>query len=112
MEEHRKHKRIDSTNLLNYICLDDEGNAFAQGMGRTLNVSESGILLETHAPLEPNTTVSLTIGMEEDIIDIRGTSVYSQENDGGGFETGIEFIDIEPDELTVLRKFIQAFEGK
>jgi hypothetical protein len=109
MEEHRKHIRIHSTNLLNYVCLDEAGDAFAQGMGRTLNVSESGILLETHAPLDPNTTVSLTIGMEEEIIDIKGIAVYSQENDGGGFETGIEFIDIQPAELTVLQKFIQAF---
>jgi hypothetical protein len=112
MEEHRKHKRIHSTNLLNYVCLDEAGDAFAQGMGRTLNVSASGILLETHAPLDPDTTVSLTIGMEEEIIDIRGTAVYSQENEGGGFETGIEFIDIEPAELTVLQKFIQAFQGE
>ena len=112
MEEHRKHKRIHSTNLLNYVCLNEEGDAFAQGMGRTLNVSESGILLETHAPLDPDTTVSLTIGMEEDIIDIKGTAVYSQKNEAGVFETGIEFIDIEAAELTVLQKFIQAFQGK
>ena len=112
MEEHRKHKRIYSTNLLNYVCLDAAGDACAQGMGRTLNGSESGILLETHAPMDPETTVSLTIGMEEEIIDIKGTSVYSTENDSGSYETGIEFIDIQPAELTVLQKFIQAFEQK
>ena len=50
--------------------------------------------------------------MEEEIIDIKGIAVYSQENDGGGFETGIEFTDIQPAELTVLQKFIQMFEGK
>ena len=112
MEEHRKHKRIDSTNLLNYVCLDEEGAAFAQGMGRTLNVSESGILLETHAPLDPQTTVSLTIGMEEQIIDIKGIAVYSNENNAGSYETGIEFVDIDDVELAVLQKFIQAFEQK
>jgi hypothetical protein len=112
MGENRKHKRIYSTNLLNYVCLDDKGEAFAQGMGRTLNVSESGILLETHAPLDPQTTVSLTIGIEEQIIDIQGTAVYSKKNADGSFETGIEFIDIEANELTVLQKFIQAFEQK
>ena len=112
MEEHRKHKRIDSTNLLNYVCLDETGEACAQGMGRTLNVSESGILLETYASLDPETTVSLTIGMEEEIIDIKGTAIYSQKNDTGSYETGIEFIDIQPAELTVLQKFIEAFAGK
>lgn len=112
MDENRKDKRIDSTNLLNYVCLDDAGEAFAQGMGRTLNVSASGILLETHAPLDPETMVSLTIGMEEQIIDIKGISKYSQKNDQGSYETGIEFVDIQAAELTVLQKFIQVFEAK
>jgi len=110
MGENRKHKRIHSTNLLNYVCLDEKGEAFAQGMGRTLNVSESGILLETHASLDPQTSVSLTIGMEEQIIDIQGTAVYSNKNADGTYETGIEFVDVEASELTVLQKFIQAFE--
>jgi hypothetical protein len=112
MEENRKHQRVHSTNLLNYVCLDGDGDAFAQGMGRTLNVSESGILLETHAPLEPETIVSLTIGIEEEIIDIKGTTIYSQKNHAGGYETGIEFLDIQPAELSVLQKFIQAFAQK
>ncbi len=112
MEEHRKHKRVHSTNLLNYVCLDEGGDAFAQGMGRTLNVSEAGILLETHVPLDPETIVSLTIGIEEQIIDIKGTTVYSTKNDEGSYETGIEFVDIQAAELTVLQKFIIAFEQR
>ncbi|MBW1890477.1 MAG: PilZ domain-containing protein [Deltaproteobacteria bacterium] len=111
IEENRKHKRIHSTNLLNYVCLNEAGEAFAQGMGRTLNVSESGMLLETHVPLDPNTRVSLTIGMEEEIIDIKGTAIYSQQNDPAGYETGIEFLDVQAAELTVLQKFIKAFSG-
>ena len=110
MEENRKHKRIDSTNLLNYVCLDEEGNAVAQGMGRTLNVSASGILLETHVALDPQTLVSLTIGMEEEIINIKGIAIYSQKNDEGIYEIGIEFLEVQATELTVLHKFIQAFE--
>lgn len=110
IEENRKHKRIDSTHLLNYVCLDKEGNAFAQGMGRTLNVSESGILLETHVSLPPQTLVSLTIGMEEEIIDIKGTAIYAQKTDEGTYEIGIEFLEIHAAELTVLHKFIQVFE--
>lgn len=109
-EENRKHERIDSTNLLNYVCLNEAGVACAQGMGRTLNVSESGMLLETHAPLNPKTLVSLTIGMEEEIIDIRGITIYSKKNDQGSYETGIEFLDVQAPELTVLQKFIKVFE--
>jgi len=110
MDEHRKHKRIDSTNLLNYVCLNEAGDAFNQGMGRTLNVSESGILLETHLPIDLKTRISLTIGMEEEIVDIEGKALYSRKNDQGSYETGIEFFDVQAAELTVLQKFIAAFE--
>ena len=111
IEDHRKHKRIDSTNLLNYVCLDEKGEGCTQGMGRTLNVSESGILLETREPVESGTVISLTLGMEEEIIDIKGTARYCQKNDQGGYETGIEFSGVRAAELKVLQQFIEAFDG-
>ena len=49
--EKRKHPRVNALNL-SYICLDEDQQVIKQGMGRTLNVSESGILLETHFPIE------------------------------------------------------------
>ena len=62
-ENKRKHERIQSLNL-SYICLDEDNNIVKQGMGRSLNISESGILLETHFPIEPNHTIQLTISLE------------------------------------------------
>ena len=52
-EDKRKNQRIDSHNLLTYSCLDKNGAVITQGMGRTLDVSEGGILLETQAKLDP-----------------------------------------------------------
>ena len=40
----RRHTRYESLNL-SYVCLDENDNIIKQGMGRTLNISESGILL-------------------------------------------------------------------
>ena len=49
----RKHARYDSLNLLTYVCVDSDGKEWNQGMGRTLNISESGLQLETHEPIDP-----------------------------------------------------------
>ena len=87
----RRHKRVDATNLLNFVCLGDDGEAFHQGMGRTLNVSESGILLETHKPIDPQTRISITIGIVEDLVDIEGEVVFLKENVQDIYEAGIEF---------------------
>ena len=101
----RKHERIQSLNL-SYICLDEDKNIIKQGMGRTLNISESGILLETHFPIEPEHTVQLTISLEENLLDIKGKPVHVRSIDGGKYQIGIEFIDLEPDAADILKEFI------
>ena len=111
-EEKRKHSRIDSLNLLNYLFSDESGGGTTQGMGRTLNVSESGILLETYAPIDVNSIISLTIGFEEDVVDIKGRIIYTKENDRKMNESGIEFFDIDNASRAILKKYIAAFNAK
>jgi hypothetical protein len=111
-EEKRKHSRIDSLHLLNYIYFDESEEEATQGMGRTLNVSESGILLETHNLIDKGNVVSLTIGFEEDMVDIKGRAIYSNKNDRDMFESGIEFFDIDDDALNVLSQYITAFNAQ
>jgi c-di-GMP-binding flagellar brake protein YcgR len=106
----RRYRRVDSTNLLNYVCLNENSEPFTQGMGRTLNVSESGILLETHTPIDPETMVSLTIGIEEDLVEITGKVVYLKESGEDTYEAGINFSAFNEIELNILKKFIAAFE--
>jgi hypothetical protein len=111
-EEKRKHSRIDSLNLLNYVYSDESGDGSTQGMGRTLNVSESGILLETHTPININNIISLTIGLEEDVVGIKGRIVYSKENDNNMYESGIEFFDVDGKAKEILKKYITAFNAR
>ena len=104
-ENKRKHDRIQSLNL-SYICLDEDKNIVKQGMGRTLNISESGILLETHFPIEPKHTVQLTISLEEDLLDILGKPVHVRSIDGGKYQIGIRYIDLDENTTNILKKFI------
>jgi len=108
--ESRKNPRIDSQNLISYVCLDENSLELKQGMGRTLNVSEGGILLETHAPIDPQHIVALTIAMEDDLMDIKGKITYSREREDGKFESGIQFIETDEAKLLFLRQFIIIFK--
>ncbi len=107
--QNRKHDRIDSLNLLNYVCLDEKGKESIQGMGRTLNVSRGGILLETHITLASDCAISLTIGFEDELVDITGKVVYSRKGNDKKYESGIEFSEINETELKILNKYIIAF---
>lgn len=111
-EEKRKHSRIDSLHLLNYIFSDESGGGSTQGMGRTLNVSESGILLETHTLIGISSVISLTIGFEEDVVDIKGRVVYTKKNSTNMYESGIEFFDVDESAHGTLKKYIVAFNAK
>ena len=106
-ENKRKHERIQSLNL-SYICLDENANIIKQGMGRTLNISESGILLETHFPIEPEHVVQLTISLEEDLLDLKGKPAHVRSCDDGKYEVGIQFIELDQNACDLLKKFVSS----
>lgn len=109
MSEKRKHPRIDSLNLLAYVCLNEKGEEMEHRMGRTLNVSEAGVLLETHIPVDPAHVMSLEIGLCEDMVEIPGKVAHSIEKQNGKYETGVEFYDVDDSVMKTLQKYIQAF---
>ncbi len=104
-ENKRQHERIYSLNL-SYICLDENNNIVKQGMGRTLNISESGILLETHFPVESEHIIRLTISLEEDLLDIKGKPIHVRSEDGGKYQIGIKFLDLDQNAIDLIKKFI------
>ena len=105
----RLHTRIDSLNLLSYSCTDDTGQVVIQGMGRTLNVSQGGILLETHVQIDETYTISLTIGLQEELVDISGQVVRSVPGKDDNYESGIKFHEMDEAALQLLNKYIKAF---
>ena len=111
-KEKRKHPRFETTNLLNFVCCGENGEACHQGMGRTLNVSETGILLETYHPINPQWEISITIGFEEELVDIHGSVIFQKESKEDTYEAGIQFSEISDHEREILVKFIQAFEER
>jgi len=111
-DEKRIDPRIESSNLLSYICLDENNHEMMQGMGRTLNVSEGGILLETHVPIDPHHIVSLTMALEDDLMDFKGKIAYSRKREDGKFESGIEFIEMDEEKQRFYRQYILIFRGQ
>ena len=108
-DEQRINQRIESSNLLSYICLDDNNHEMMQGMGRTLNVSEGGILLETHVSIDPHYIVSLTMALEDDLVDFKGKIAYSRKRADGKFESGIEFIEMDEEKHRFFKQYILIF---
>jgi c-di-GMP-binding flagellar brake protein YcgR len=106
--QRRKHERKDSLNLIDYVVLGSEGNPISRRMGRTLNVSEGGILLETHHPLKQGQRIVITIALNEDLVEINGHVVYITPCEDKLFCSGIEFSEIDKEGERVVKNYIEA----
>jgi c-di-GMP-binding flagellar brake protein YcgR len=92
--ERRKHPRVETNNRVSYVCMDDNGNPIKEGVGRTVNISQGGILIETHHTFEWQNILLLGIDIENKLNRIRGRVVYCNSADSGVFHTGIEFLEV------------------
>ncbi|MDD2335052.1 MAG: PilZ domain-containing protein [Geobacteraceae bacterium] len=107
----RRYVRMESLNLLDYVLVDEKGEIVTRAMGRTLNISEKGILLETHLQFEPGQVLLITIGLEEDLVDLKGLVKHAEERDDKTFSAGIEFLEFDGEGSRVLHNYLEAFEA-
>jgi hypothetical protein len=111
-DDKRIDPRIQSSNLISYVCHDEDDYVLKQGMGRTLNISEGGILLETHVPIATHTVVTLTIALEDEIMEFRGRITHSDKREDGSFTSGIEFIEMNEEKRRFLEQCVVFFTGQ
>ena len=108
-QDKRKAPRVDSLNLISYVVFDEADNAVRQGMGRTLNISKTGICLDTYKPLSRRQKVSLTIGLKDNLVDIIGRVVHVRKRKNGRFDNGIDFVGMDQNQQSVLSLFLSAY---
>jgi hypothetical protein len=108
--EKRKHQRIQSLNLLSYVCLDEDGNPHEQGMGRTLDISQGGILMETHVRIESKYILLLAVGFEDELADIKSEVVYCREGAPGMFESGVRYLETDERVDQIIEELVTVFK--
>ncbi|NNK94877.1 MAG: PilZ domain-containing protein [Desulfobacterales bacterium] len=106
--EKRKFIRLDSLHLLDYIAIDESGARGQYSMGRTLDVSVNGLRMETAYALSKTDTLEITVGVEEDLVDLVARIAYTSPS-GQRFVSGIEFIKMSAEGRRVFRRYTEAF---
>ncbi|KJR99541.1 MAG: hypothetical protein VR65_16340 [Desulfobulbaceae bacterium BRH_c16a] len=109
--EQRKFIRYDSLHLLDYLVLDENGRAGAYSMGRTIDVSVDGIKLETIYPLQAETRLMITVGLEDDLIELEGRTTHASPH-AGRFVSGVTFLKITKDGRRIFSKYVDAFRKR
>ena len=108
-EDRRRDPRFESLNLVQCNVSTASGEEL-DTLGRTLDMSESGILLElaeslSSLPSLPE-TVNLTIAIEDRVIEARGKVIH-QKQQGGSATAGIEFSVIAEDDREYIADFLK-----
>jgi len=105
-EELRRSPRIISLNLVSVAKVDETGVPTLDAMGRTLDISEGGIKLETFTTIPIGSEVELGIGLGEEIIHPNARVVYLEEIEEGKYIMGLNFSGLQPEELETVRSYL------
>jgi hypothetical protein len=88
-KERRRHTRIETRNLISHDSIGRKGQIVSRNMGRALNVSLSGILLETMHPIDEEFVSIITIDLENKLIESKGRLIYCRKTKSGIYQYAI-----------------------
>ena len=110
--QRRKWDRKETLNLVDYVILGEDGVFLSRGMGRTRNVSEGGLLLETHRALKEGEEVLITVGLKEDMVRLRGRVVHQAPSaDEYRHCAGVKFTHMKKEDREILKRYIDALKA-
>ena len=109
MEEKRKYYRAKTVNLISYECMDENGSPSNQGMGKILDISKGGLLMETNVLIQAKYIVLASMDSKEELLKIKGEIVYSREVKPKIFHTGVRFVEKDERIREIVTAMIKAF---
>jgi hypothetical protein len=108
--EKRKHARINTSCDVTYILFDENKKKTGNGKGRTLNLSQSGTLLETKGPLQGSFIILATIDLEGKQVQLKGSIAHTSVSKKSGYHlTGIHFAGSTEKNTKAIVAFIKAY---
>jgi len=110
--QRRKCDRKETLNLVDYVLLGEDGAFLSRRMGRTRNVSEGGLLLETHRALKEGEEVLITLGLKEDMVRLRGRVVHpAPRTEEYRYCAGVQFTHMKKEDRETLKRYVGALKA-
>jgi len=109
--EKRRFIRYDALHLLDYTVMNADGSQGIYSMGRTLDVSIDGIKLEIKDRLEPGTLLLVTVGLEDNLVELRGEIIHTTPT-AGRFVSGVAFRQMTKEGRAIFARYTEAFRQR
>ena len=110
--EHRKFPRVETCNLISYLSIMENGEITDQSIGRALNISQGGIHIESPRLILSEHVSLMSVDLDNNLIEIKGTVVYSKENGSGMIGYGIRFQGQHNENIQFAIKLIKVFHHR
>ncbi len=111
--EKRKHPRVETFNEVDYILLDENKRKVGEGKGRTVNLSQSGALLETDSPLNGTFIVLITLDLAGNKVHVKGRVAHSRESENPGcYLSGVRFAGSRQENIQAIVAFVKTYYRK
>ena len=108
LHEKRKCPRITTENRVGYILFNQEKKKIDRGYGRTRNLSQTGVLLETEKILDGAFVALVTIDLEGKKVTVKGKVITSRFNpETGCYLSGVQFIGPKDEQLEAIKTFVK-----
>jgi hypothetical protein len=107
-DDKRRYPRLDRRYLVSYEQFDVNTLDDEQGMGRTVNMSVRGLLLQLPRPVDMGTTLCVSLAIEGEIADVIGKVVHCVENEAGLYEAGLELQYVPPKFSRQVETFLES----
>lgn len=110
--ERRIYPRVKTCNLISYAAIRANGDIVDQGMGRALNISQNGILLETPTLIFSEYISLMSVDIDNNLIEIKGMVIYSGIRGSGMIANGICLQGQHTENIQFAAKLIKVFHTR
>ena len=107
--EKRKHPRVKIYYPISYVCTDKKGSIVQQNMGVALNISQSGILIETADSVFCKYILLTSLDLNGNAIEIKGKIAYCKKNESTKYRVGISFEGTHAQNINFAKKLIKSY---
>ena len=105
----RKHVRVETNNLIAHETIGKDGKVVSRSMGKALNVSQSGIFLETPQMILSEFISMMSVDYNNNLVEIVGEVIYSTFYKNSTFGSGIRFKGMRTENIRFVTKLIKVF---
>jgi predicted Zn finger-like uncharacterized protein len=107
--DRRQFPRTKTRNLIAHVSVDQNGKKVSQGMGKALDISKGGMLLETVNPIEAGQISLMAVDKDNNLLEIKAELIYCNETASGKYQVGIKFSGTERQVLNFVKKLIKEY---